>query len=47
MESLWIPEISESDFKGQNSMAFGVLYIIENFLERICLKWAFIAHLNI
>jgi hypothetical protein len=47
MESRWTPEISESDLRGQNSMACGALYIIENLLERRCLKWSFIAHLDI
>jgi hypothetical protein len=28
-------------------MAYGVLYIIEKLLERRCLKWACIAHLDI
>ncbi len=41
------PETSERNFKGQNSMAFGVLYIIGNLLERKCLKWARISHLDI
>jgi hypothetical protein len=27
-------------------MACGVLYIIENILERRCLKWVLIAHLE-
>jgi hypothetical protein len=40
MESQWTPEISESDFRGHNSMACGVLYIIEKILECKCLKWA-------
>jgi hypothetical protein len=35
------------DLRGQNSMAYGVLYIIGKLLERRCLKWARIAHLNI
>jgi hypothetical protein len=47
MESQWTPETSESDFRGQNSMAYGVLYIIEKLLERKCLKWARITHLDI
>jgi len=47
MESQWTPKTSESDFKGQNSMACGVLYIIEKLLERRCLKWSRIAHLDI
>jgi hypothetical protein len=47
MESRWIPKILESDLKGQNSMACGVFYIIGNLLQRRCLKWARIAHLDI
>jgi len=47
MESQCTPKTSESDFRGQNSMAYGVLYIIEKLLEHKCLKWALIAHLNI
>jgi hypothetical protein len=43
----WSPETSESDFRGQNSMACGVLYIIGKLLELKCLKWARIAHLDI
>jgi len=34
-------------FRGQNSMNYGVLYIIENLSELRCLKWACIAHLDI
>jgi len=40
-------EISKIDLKGENSMACGVLSIIGKLLERKCLKWAFIAHLDI
>jgi hypothetical protein len=47
MESQWTHRISESDFRGQNSMACDVLYIIEKILKRICLKWAHITHLDI
>jgi len=47
MESQWTFETSESDFRGQNSMDYGVFYIIENLLECRCLKWACIAHLDI
>jgi len=47
MESQWSRKTSESDFRGQNSMACGVFYIIEKILERRCLKWAHIAHLDI
>jgi len=38
MEFQWIPETSERDVRGQNSMACGVFYIIGNLLERKCLK---------
>ncbi len=47
MESRWIPKTSKSNFRGQNSMACDVLYIIGKLLERRCLKWACIAHLDI
>jgi hypothetical protein len=47
MESQWTLKTSESDFKGQNSMASSVLYIIRKLLERRCLKWACIAYLDI
>jgi hypothetical protein len=47
MESRWTSKISESNLRGQNSMACGVLYIIGKLLERRCLKWARIAHLHI
>jgi len=47
MESRWSPKNSESNFRGQNSMACGILYIIGKFLELKCLKWACIAYLNV
>jgi len=47
MESRWTPKTSESDLRGQNSMACGVLYIIEKLLKCKCLKWARIAHSEI
>ncbi len=47
MESRWTPETSESNFKGQNSMVCGVIYIIRKLLERRCLKLALIFHLDI
>jgi hypothetical protein len=40
MESRRTPETLESDFRGQNSMACGIPYIIGKILERRCLKWA-------
>jgi len=47
MESWWTPETSKSDCRGQNSMAYGVLYINGKILKRRCLKWARIAHSDI
>jgi len=47
MESRWTPETSESDYRGQNSIAYDILYIIGKLLKRRCLKWARIAHLDI
>jgi len=44
---LWEMEISESNFRGQKSMACEFLYIIRKLLELRCLKWARIAHLDI
>ncbi len=47
VDSRCTSKISETNLKGQNSMACGVLYIIEKLLELRCLKWARIAHLDI
>jgi len=47
MESQWTLKNSERDFRGQNSMACRVLYIIGKLLKRKCLKWACITHLDI
>jgi hypothetical protein len=47
MESLWTPKILESNFRGQNSMDCGVLYIIGKLLKLKYRKWAFITHLDI
>jgi hypothetical protein len=38
MESRWTPKISKSNFRGQNSMACGVLYIIGKLLKLRCLN---------
>jgi hypothetical protein len=40
----WNP--SKGDYRGQNSMAWGVPYIIEKLLERRCLKRALMTHLD-
>ncbi len=47
LESRWILEPSERNWRGQNSMDWEVPYIIENLLERRCLKWARMTHLDI
>jgi len=47
MESRWTPKTSKSNFRGQNSMTCGIIYIIEKILEHRYLKWACIAHLDI
>jgi hypothetical protein len=46
LEFRWIPESSKDDYKGQNSMAWGVFLIIGKLLELKCLKWARITHLE-
>jgi hypothetical protein len=47
MESQWTFETSESNCRGWTSMSYGIPYIIGKLLERKCLKWARIAHLDI
>jgi len=47
MESRSTPETSESNCRGQTSISCGVFYIIGKLLERRCLKWACITHLDI
>jgi hypothetical protein len=46
LESQWTLEFLEGNYRGQNSMDWKVLYIIENLLERRCLKWARMTHLG-
>jgi hypothetical protein len=43
----WTFESSKGDCNGQNSMIWGVFYIIGKLLKLRCLKWARIAHLDI
>jgi len=45
--SWWTLESSEGDCRGQNSMAWRILYTIEKILELRCLKGAHITHLDI
>jgi hypothetical protein len=47
LESQWTPESLEINYKGQNPLDWRVPYIIEKLLERRCLKWACMTHLNI
>ncbi len=47
MEFQWILESSEGNYRGQNSMAWGIIYIIENLLEYRCLMWVRMTHLDI
>jgi hypothetical protein len=47
LESWWTLEPSERDCKGQNTLHWGVLYIIRSLLKCRCLKWACMTCLNI
>jgi hypothetical protein len=46
LESQRIPESLEGDYRGQNSLDWRVPYTNEKFLERTCLKWAYMTHLG-
>jgi len=47
LESRRTPESSRSDCRGQNLLVWRFLYIIGKLLNRRCLKWARITHLDI
>jgi hypothetical protein len=47
MEFQWTPKTLESNFRGQNSISCGILYIIKKLLKHRCLKWARIVHFDI
>jgi hypothetical protein len=47
LESRWILEYLKNDCRGQNSIDWGVPYIIGNLLEPRCLKWDHMTHLDI
>jgi hypothetical protein len=47
LKSWWTPESSKWDCRGQNLLAWRVLYIIGNLLKLKCLKWVRIAYLDI
>jgi hypothetical protein len=46
LESRWTPKFSKNNFKGQNPLDWGVHYIIGKILERRCLKWFHMTHLD-
>jgi hypothetical protein len=46
LESQWTFESSKSNYKGQNSLDSKFIYIIGKLLERRCLKWVHITHLD-
>jgi hypothetical protein len=46
-ESVGTPKNLESNFRGQNTLHWGVLYIIGNLLKCRCRKWARMRHLDI
>ncbi len=46
LESQWTSKSLEGNCRGQNSLDWEIPYIIENFLELRCLKWACTTHLD-
>jgi hypothetical protein len=42
----WTPKFSNNDYRGQNPLEWSVFYIIGKPLERRCLKWACMTHLD-
>jgi hypothetical protein len=47
LEFRWTSEYLGSNYRGQNPLDWGVLYIIEKLLKWRCLKWACMTHLDI
>jgi len=47
LESQWTFKSLESDYRGQNPLNWGVLYVFGKLLEPRCLKWACMTHLDI
>jgi hypothetical protein len=47
LESRWTSKSSKDDCRAQNSISWGVPYIIGKLLKRRCLKWVRITHLDI
>jgi len=46
-ESSGTPETSECNYKGQNTLHWGIIYIIGKLLKCRCRKWAHMGHLDI
>ncbi len=46
-ESFGTSEISEFDYRGKNTLHWGILYIIEKLSKCRCRKWARMSHLDI
>ncbi len=46
LEPWWILEFLKNDCKGQNPLDWRIPYIIKNLLERRCLKWVCMTHLD-
>jgi hypothetical protein len=46
-ESSGTPETSEFDRRGQNTLPWGVLHVIEKLLKSRCRKWPRMSHLDI
>jgi len=47
LESSGTPENSELDYRGQNTLHWGVLYTVGKVLKCRCPKWPHMSHLNI
>jgi hypothetical protein len=46
LKSQWTLKFLEDDYRSQNSLHWKVPYIIGKLLERKCLKWAYMTHLD-
>jgi hypothetical protein len=47
LESRWTLKFLKNNCRGKNPLDWGVFYIIGKLLERRCLKWACMTHLDI
>jgi hypothetical protein len=46
-KSSWTPKISELNYKGQNTLPWGILHVIRKILKCRCRKWPCMSHLDI